>query len=305
MSGTSRPAPHAVSQALVGRHTGATARRLDRALLAVQFVRRKPLGAAAVTVLAVLVVAAIFADVISPYAPRVPSGPNLQPPTFTHPFGTDFAGRDILSRIIFGSRVSLYVGIGAVLVGTFAGTMLGLLAGYFRGWVEALVQRLVDAAMAIPLILLAVAIVSLVPPSVNNIVVALSFAIAPRTARVVHSAAITVRQELFIEAARSVGVPAGQILVRHVLPNILAPIIVLASVIMGGAIIAESSLSFLGLSDPGQVSWGAMLSGEGRQYMIQGPWSAIFPGAAIMVTVLAFNLLGDAVRDLMDPRLRV
>jgi len=265
----------------------------------------KPLGAIALAILVVFVFAAIFAPVIAPYSPRIPSGPNFDPPSFAHPFGTDFTGRDILSRVIYGARVSLYVGIGAVLVGTLAGTLLGLLSGFFRGAVEALIQRVVDAAMAIPLILLAVVIVSLVPASLNNIVIALSFAIAPRTARVVHSATIVVRNELFIEAARSIGCRPGRILWRHVLPNVLAPIIVVASVIMGGAIIAESSLSFLGLSDPGQISWGAMLSGEGRQFMIRAPWSAVFPGAAIMVTVLAFNLLGDALRDILDPRLRM
>jgi peptide/nickel transport system permease protein len=265
----------------------------------------KPLGAIALAVLVVFVFAAIFAPVIAPYSPRIPSGPNFDPPSFTHPFGTDFAGRDIFSRVIYGARVSLYVGIGAVLIGTLAGTVLGLLSGFFRGAVEALIQRVVDAAMAIPLILLAVVIVSLVPPSLNNIVVALSFAIAPRTARVVHSATIVVRGELFIEAARSIGCGSPRILWRHVLPNVLAPIIVVASVIMGGAIIAESSLSFLGLSDPGQISWGAMLSGEGRQFMLRAPWSAVFPGAAIMLTVLAFNLFGDALRDILDPRLRI
>jgi ABC-type dipeptide/oligopeptide/nickel transport system permease subunit len=265
----------------------------------------KPLGAVALAVIFVFVFSAIFAPLIAPYAPRVASGPNFDPPNLAHPFGTDFAGRDILSRIIYGARVSLYVGIGAVLIGTLAGTVLGLLSGFFGGAVEMLIQRIVDAAMAIPLILLAVVIVSLVPPSLNNIVVALSFAIAPRTARVVHSATLAVRHELFIEAARSVGCTPMRILWRHVLPNVLAPIIVVASVIMGGAIIAESSLSFLGLSDPGQISWGAMLSGEGRQFMIRAPWSAIFPGAAIMLTVLAFNLVGDALRDVLDPRLRI
>jgi peptide/nickel transport system permease protein len=270
------------------------------------YARIKPLGTASLIVLALLVFCAIFAPLISPYDPKVGiTGKVMKAPSLPHPFGTDYAGRDILSQIIYGARVSLWISIGAVLLGTLSGTIIGLLSGFFGGWIDTLIQRVIDAAMAIPLILLAVVIVSLVKPSLNNILFALSISIAPRTARFVRGAALAIKNEPYVDAALSVGCTQARLIVRYILPNVFAPIIVVASVTMGAAIIAESSLSFLGLGPPTLISWGGMLSGEARHKMEIAPWMAVSPGVAIMGTVLAFNLLGDALRDILDPRLRV
>lgn len=271
-----------------------------------RYARKKPLGAFSVVVIAVLVLTAIFAPLLAPSDPKLGAARlRLKSPSLEHPFGTDHVGRDILSRVIYGSRVSLRISIGAVLLGTLSGTVIGVLSGYFGGWLDMLVQRLIDAAMSIPLILLAVVIVSLVTPSLNNILIALSISIMPRTARLVRGSALAVKNEQYVEAARSVGASQTRLILRYILPNIFAPIIVVASVTMGAAIIAESSLTFLGLGPPTLISWGGMLSAEARQKMESAPWMAIFPGMAIMITVLAFNLLGDALRDILDPRLRV
>jgi len=273
---------------------------------ALRYARAKPLGAFSLLVIVALVLCAILASAISPFDPTLGiTGKVMKAPTVVHPFGTDYAGRDILSRVIYGARVSLWISIGAVVLGTLSGTVIGLLSGFFGGWIDMLIQRFIDAAMSIPLILLAVVIVSLVKPSLNNILIALSISIAPRTARLVRSAALAIKTEPYIDAALSVGCTQGRLIVRYILPNIFAPIIVVASVTMGAAIIAESSLSFLGLGPPTLISWGGMLSGEARQKMEIAPWMAVSPGAAIMITVLAFNLLGDALRDILDPRLRV
>lgn len=302
-AGAATPAHAAAAQPFLVRPPGRV-RGASRALG--RYARSKPLGTVSVVILLLLVVSAIFAPLVAPYDPKVgTTGMTLKPPSFAHPFGTDQAGRDIFSRVIYGARVSLWISIGAVLLGTLSGTVIGVLSGFYGGWFDTLVQRVIDAAMSIPLILLAVVIVSLVEPSLNNILIALSISIAPRTARLVRGAALAIKNEQYVEGALAVGCSQGRLILRYILPNVFAPIIVVASVTMGAVIIAESSLSFLGLGPPTLISWGGMLSAEARQKMETAPWMAIFPGAAIMLTVLAFNLLGDALRDVLDPRLRI
>jgi peptide/nickel transport system permease protein len=300
---TPNPAQAAVAQQLLAREFGrsrGTLRTLAR------YARSKPLGTISLLVILLLILSALFAPLMAPYDPKVGiTGQTLKPPSLDHPFGTDHAGRDILSRIIYGARVSLWISIGAVLLGTLSGTVIGVLSGFIGGWFDTLVQRVIDAAMSIPVILLAVVIVSLVEPSLNNVLIALSISISPRTARLVRGATLAIRNEQYVEGARAVGCGQLRLIFRYILPNIFAPVIVVASVTMGAVIIAESSLSFLGLGPPTLISWGGMLAAEARQKMETAPWMAISPGAAIMLTVLAFNLLGDALRDVLDPRLRV
>ena len=268
--------------------------------------RSKPLGTFSAMIIAVLVALAIFGPLITPYEPRVgvPGGHFLESPSLTHLLGTDHASRDILSRIIVGSRVSLWASLGAVLLGTGSGVMIGVVSGYLEGTFDIIVQRVIDAVMSIPLIVIAVMLISLVSPTLNNLIIALAIAISPRAARVARGSTLAVKSEVYVEAATVVGCATPRIIARHILPNIFAPIIVLASITMGGAIIAESSLNFLGLGPPTVISWGGMLSGPGREFMEVAPWMAVFPGLAIMITVLAFNLLGDGLRDVLDPRLR-
>lgn len=271
-----------------------------------QFVRRKPLGAFGLCVVVILVVVAIAAPLLATSDPYVVSGKSrLQAPSASHPFGTDDLGRDVYSRVVYGSRVSIQVGLVAVGISTFLGTAVGLVSGYVGGITDLVVQRIVDALIALPLLVFALAIVAALGPSILNVMVALGVALAPGLSRVVRGSVISVRENLYIEAARAVGATDLRIVIRHVLPNVAAPIIVLATAGLGGAILAEGSLSFLGLGTPQPTpSWGGMLSGSSRTYMEKAPWLAIFPGLALTIAVLGFNTLGDALRDHLDPRLR-
>lgn len=271
----------------------------------VRTARRKPLGVVAAFVLLVLVLAAVFADTVAIHNPIATSRDVLRPPSAEHFFGTDNLGRDVWSRIIYGSRVSLYVGVLAVVFGTLAGALIGLVSGYFEGKFDLLVQRVMDAFLAFPSLILAMALVAVLGPSTENGMLAIAVTILPGDARVVRGTVLSVKQNMYVEAARALGASNTRILFRHILPNVLAPVLILVSVWLGNAILIESSLSFLGLgTQPPEPSWGTMLSGNGRRYLEQGPWLAIFPGLAISVTVFAMNLLGDTIRDLMDPKLR-
>jgi peptide/nickel transport system permease protein len=277
-----------------------------------RLVRRKPLGAVSAVVILGLVVVAIMAPVL---APRDPYAFNLnerglpirmQAPSAAFPLGTDPLGRDVLSRIIYGARVSLVVGFASVITGTLLGTALGLASGYWEGRLDYLIQRGVDTAMAIPGIVLALAVMSVLGQSLTNIVIVIALVIAPGTSRVVRGTVLAVKQQAFIDAVGALGATSGRIVARHVLPNVFAPILVIATVWLGNAIVIEAALSFLGLGTPPPTpSWGAMLSGEGRRNLETAPYLAIFPGLAISIVVLAFNMLGDALRDLLDPRLRI
>ena len=267
--------------------------------------KRKPVGAVSAGAIFLLVLMAIIGPAIAPYDPTLGDASRvLQGPTWAYPLGNDQIGRDILSRIIYGARVSLRVSIGAVMLGSCAGVVIGTVSAYFEGALDHIVQRFVDALLAVPLIVIAVMLVSLVAPTLNNLIIALSIVIAPRAARVARGSALSVKHEQYVEAAIAIGATHTRVIARYILPNIFAPIIIMITVTMGGAISAEASLSFLGLGPPTLISWGRMLSAEGRQYMQAAWWMAIFPGLTIMLTVLAFNMLGDALRDVLDPRLR-
>ena len=248
---------------------------------------------------------AAFADMIVPYDPtQIAAGDRLRGPEAAHPFGTDAFGRDVLVRIIHGSRISLQLGLISVAIGGGIGVTTGLVSGYYSGWVDRIIMRGIDVMLAFPGILLALVIVAILGPDLNNAMIAVGLAAMPHYTRVVRGSVLGVRELQYIEAARVVGCRDGAIMFRHILPNVLAPVIVLATLGVASAIIAGAALSFLGLgAKPPTPEWGAMLS-EGRAYLRTAPWITTFPGAAIMVTVLAINLLGDGLRDALDPRMR-
>lgn len=256
-------------------------------------------------ILAVMALATALAPLIAPYDPlAVAPEAQLKPPSAAHWAGTDLFGRDVFSRLLFGGRVSLLVGVVAVLIASVPGTALGLIAGYYRGWIDGLTMRAMDLMLSFPGILLALGIVALLGPGLLNVMIAVGIAGIPSYTRLVRGSVLAVEKNLYVRAARIIGCQDGRILLRHILPNVLAPIVVLSTLDMAWAILNASSLSFLGLgAQPPTPEWGAMLS-EGRGLMRQAPWITIAPGLAIMLTVLSVNLLGDGLRDALDPRLR-
>jgi len=265
-----------------------------------------PLGVAGAVIMAVFVFAAIFADFITAYSPIATSSASvLAPPNDMHWFGADNMGRDIYTRIVYGARISLAVGIGSTSLGCFFGVILGLASGYLGGWVDLVIQRIVDVLQAVPLLVLALVMAAALGPALDNTIVAIAIPLIPYSARVVRSSTLTLREQPFVEAARAVGMSEFRIAVRHVLPNTLAPLIVIATAQLGAAILTEASLSFLGLGVPEpHPSWGRMLSESAAEYVRTAPWLVIFPGVAISLAVFGTNLLGDALRDILDPRLR-
>lgn len=266
--------------------------------------RTNPIGAIGAIIVLILAVIAIFAPSVAPYDPIDQDAKRFLPPSFEHPMGTDSLGRDIASRVIYGSRVSLYVGLVSVSIAFFVGTAMGVIGGYFGGRTDALLMRLVDMMLAFPGLVLALLIAGLLGPNLTNTMIAVGIINIPTYARVARGALLSILSEPFIEAARSMGGTDVHIIRRHLLPNMMVPLIVLVTVSLSTAILAESSLSFLGLGvQPPEPSWGGMLS-TGRPFMEIAPWVAIFPGLAIMLAVLGFNFLGDGLRDMLDPRLR-
>ena len=263
----------------------------------------RPTSAAGLVVLVLIAVAALLAPWIAPYAPTKLSVANrLHPPALDHLFGTDDLGRDVFSRMLFAARTSLSVALAVVVFSSIVGIVLGLMAGFFKK-LDTPVSRLVDAMMAFPDILLAIALVAALGPTAVNVVVALGIVYAPRLARVVRASTLVIRELPYVEAARALGVPTPVILMRHVLRNVASPILVQGTFIFANAILAEAGLSFLGVGiSPDIPTWGTMIA-VGRQYMDQAGWIMMFPGAAIVVTVLALQLVGDGLRDLLDPRL--
>ncbi|MCF3638919.1 ABC transporter permease [Rhizobium sp. TRM95111] len=254
-------------------------------------------------ILAIVVLAALLAPLIAPYTPNKLSIVNkLQVPSATHLFGTDEFGRDIFSRAIYAGRVSLLVSLGVVCISTVLGVMLGVVAGFFRK-LDAPISRLLDAMMSFPDILLAIALVAALGPSLLTVILALGITYAPRLARIVRGSTLVLRELPYIEAAVAMGLPTWQILTRHVLLNLASPILVQATFVFASAMLAEASLSFLGVGvSTDMPTWGTMLA-AGREYMNNAPWLMIFPGLAIVFSVLSLQLLGDGLRDLVDPRL--
>jgi len=254
-------------------------------------------------ILALVLLAALLAPWVAPYAPNKLSIVNkLQPPSMAHFFGTDEFGRDIFSRAVFAGRISLLVSLGVVLISTVLGVILGVAAGFFRR-LDAPISRLLDAMMSFPDILLAIALVAALGPSLSTVILALGITYAPRLARIVRGSTLVLRELPYIEAAVAMGLPTWQILVRHVLLNLASPILVQATFVFASAMLAEASLSFLGVGvSTDMPTWGTMLA-SGREYMNNAPWLMVFPGLAIVFSVLSLQLLGDGLRDLVDPRL--
>jgi len=261
--------------------------------------------ASALIVLGIILVA-LFADLLAPFDPaRIAAGPRLSPPSVQHPFGTDHLGRDMLSRVIAGARVALLLSFASILAGAVIGTVIGLASGWLEGLTDQILQRLIDALMAFPGLVLALALVAMLGPGFEKIIIALSVFSIPTVARTVRGTVLSAKQNVYIEAANALGASSRRLLLRHILPNITAPLIVVMTVQLGTAILGEAALSFLGLGvQPPAVSWGQMLSGPARRMMEQAPWLVMFPTLAISLTVLAINFLGDTLRDMWDPKLR-
>jgi peptide/nickel transport system permease protein len=280
-------------------HARSTSREVVRALLSSR------LALFGLVVLAALVVTALLGPALAPYGPNdVDVVDRLQGPSPDHPFGTDELGRDVLSRVLVAARVSLVVGLVSVGIALVAGVALGLVAGFYGRWVDDVVMRLMDMLFAFPAILLAIAILAVLGPGATNVMIAIGVVYTPIFARITRASVLSVREEVYVRAARSLGVGDLRLLRLHVLPNVLAPIIVQTSLSLAFAILSEAALSFLGLGvQPPDPSWGRMLL-EGRGFVQQAWWMGVFPGLAIFVTVLSFNVVGDALRDALDPRQR-
>ena len=268
--------------------------------------RRKPLGAAGGIIVLVMIFTAIFANVLSSYDPVANSFAEMtQAPSWQHLLGTDQFGRDLLCRIIYGARTALFVGFTSAIVGSSVGLVLGVGSAYFGGYIDLIFQRVMDVFMAFPLIIMALAVVSIFGTGAQNVIIAITIPFIPRCARVVRSSALAIREVPYIDAARANGFSHTRIIMRHMVPNVMAPFLIMITAFVGQAILLEASLSYLGLGvqEP-TPAWGLMLQGGAEEYALSAPWMAIFPGVAISLAVFGFNLFGDAVRDVLDPRLR-
>jgi peptide/nickel transport system permease protein len=271
-----------------------------------EFCRCRPLGAVGAAIVLVNLLVAAGADVIAPYDPVATDyAAMLAPPSRTHWLGTDAFGRDVLSRIVYGSRTAMLVGFASALVGATLGAIMGVSSAYFGGKVDLIIQRVLDVFLAFPLIILALAVVSILGTGVTNVIVAITIPMIPRAALVARSSALAIREMPYVDAARAAGFRHRRIILRHMLPNVMASYLIMLTAFLGQAILLEASLSFLGLgvAEP-TPAWGLMLRGAAVQFAETAPWMAIFPGLAISVAVFAFNLFGDSLRDALDPRLR-
>jgi peptide/nickel transport system permease protein len=270
------------------------------------FARRYVLGTIGLVIMVTFVLTALLADLICRYDPlTVDSAQALLHPDARHWMGTDSFGRDVWARIVYGARISLAVGIGSTALGASIGVVIGLTSGYLSGWVDLLFQRVTDILQSLPLLVLALVMTAALGPSLPNVIIAIAIPLIPVVARVIRANTLALREQPFIEAARSIGMSEMRIALRHVLPNTLAPLIVLATAQLGSAILTEASLSFLGLGIPEPYpSWGRMLSESAAEYVRTAPWLVIFPGVAISLAVFGTNLFGDALRDILDPRQR-
>jgi len=274
--------------------------------VSLDFCVQRPLGAIGAAIIIGMTVVAVFAQLLAPYdALATDYGSMLAAPSAQHWLGTDAYGRDVLSRVIFGSQTALIVGVSASFMGATLGALIGVASAYFGGRVDMIVQRLMDVVISFPIIILALAVVAILGTGVQNVILAIAIPMVPRCARVVRSSALAVREMPYVDAARAAGFTDSRIVLRHMLPNVMAPYLIMLTAFLGQAILLEASLSFLGLGVQEPVAaWGLMLRGAAVEFAETAPWMAIFPGLAITLAVFAFNLLGDSLRDALDPRLR-
>ncbi|MGA9696385.1 MAG: ABC transporter permease, partial [Dehalococcoidales bacterium] len=272
----------------------------------VRLIREKPMGLIGGIITVLLLLVGIFAPLLAPYGPNVIHGLNaMEGPSFKFWMGTDWLGRDILSRVIYGARISLVVGLAATLIATVVEIVIGVLSGYIGGKFDLIVQRFVDAVMCFPALIILMVIISIIHPSMINIILVLGVQMGIGGSRVIRSAVIGIKENLYIQSAVAIGAPTWDVIRRHIVPNIMAPIIIEFSTRMPAVILTEASLSFLGYGiPPPSASLGALLSGSARTYMFQSPWMVLWPGLVLSVVVWGVNMFGDAVRDILDPRLR-
>jgi peptide/nickel transport system permease protein len=272
----------------------------------IRFCRREPLGTVGLVLVLVMALAGLSAEWIAPYSPTSNDFAVMtEPPSWAHLMGTDQFGRDLFSRIIFGARTALIVGFSCAMIGGITGLVLGVGSAYFGGRLDLLLQRVFDVVMAFPLIIMALAVIAIFGGGVHNVIVAITIPLMPRCARVVRSSALAIREVPYIDAARACGFGHTRIILRHMVPNVMAPFLIMLTAFVGQAILAEASLSYLGLGvqEP-TPAWGLMLQGGAEEFASTAPWIAIFPGLAIALTVFGFSLFGDALRDALDPKLR-
>jgi peptide/nickel transport system permease protein len=274
--------------------------------VALNFCRRQPLGTFGLAIVVIMFAAGISAEWIAPYDPEENDfNAMMEAPSWAHVLGTDQLGRDIFSRLVYGARTALIVGFSAAFMGGAIGLVLGVSSAYFGGWFDLLFQRVLDVLMAFPLIILALAVVAVFGTGVFNVILAITIPLIPRCGRVVRASALAVREIPYVDAARALGFGHARIVLRHMVPNVVAPFLIMLSAFVGQAILAEASLSYLGLGVQEPVpAWGLMLQGGAEEYATTAPWIAVFPGLAIMLTVLGISLFGDALRDAIDPKLR-
>jgi peptide/nickel transport system permease protein len=286
-----------VSSFRAGRHWQAVRR----------FAQKRPLGAVGAAIVVVMALAALLAEIIAPFDPlQNDYGAMFHAPGAPHWLGTDSFGRDVLSRLLYGSRTALWVGFSSSFFATTVGAVLGVTCAYFGGKVDLLLQRLLDILISFPLIVLALVVVALLGSGIWNVIVAIAIPMIPRAALVVRSSSLALRQMLFVEAALTLGAGHARVILRHMLPNVVAPYLIILTAFLGQAILLEASLSFLGLgvAEP-TAAWGLMLRGAAVDFAERAPWMALFPGLAISLAVFAFNVFGDSLRDALDPKLRV
>jgi peptide/nickel transport system permease protein len=271
-----------------------------------KFFRRELLGTFGLALVLVMAASGLSAELIAPYSPTANDfGAMMEAPSWAHPLGTDQFGRDLLSRIIFGARTAMIVGLSSALVGGTIGLVLGVGSAYFGGKTDLILQRVSDVLMAFPLIIMALAVVAIFGTGVQNVIVAITIPLIPRCARVVRSSALSIREVPYVDAARALGFGHMRIILCHMVPNVMAPFLIMVTAFVGQAVLAEASLSYLGLGVQEPVpAWGLMLQGGAEEYASTAPWIAIFPGVAIVLSVLGINLFGDALRDTLDPKLR-
>ncbi len=280
--------------------------RPGRLRQAITFCRKEPLGTFGLALVLLMLVTGALAEVIAPYNPTANDFAAMtEPPSFAHWLGTDQFGRDLLSRIIFGARTAMIVGLTSALVGGLVGLVLGVGSAYFGGKIDLILQRVFDVLMAFPLIIMALAVVAIFGTGVQNVIIAITIPLIPRCARVVRSSALSIREVPYVDAARACGFSHARIILCHMAPNVMAPFLIMVTAFVGQAVLAEASLSYLGLGVQEPVpAWGLMLQGGAEEYASTAPWIAVFPGLAIMLAVLGINLFGDALRDTLDPKLR-